>query len=349
MECFDSKVLESFLIPEYEIATEGFINNFINKIIDIFKFIGRLIMSLINKIKAKFKKSKEESKNTNSENKSTSSANKFISFNTERFYDAIKNKDYKVLKTNTYSTLMNELGYGHGEFDKVINIFKKEIPDIFEPYEKGDYEFHTSNRKEWTQSYYVKLAYYFQENFALSRIPELKEVGNFIKNSPKMREYDKFGKLTSIDKYDDFIRLFQQLKDLEKLFGSFLSKSVEDAKYSSDFSDIDRDLSRIEDGIDQFEDLFEQCKTDKSKSCIKLTSDRYTEDEFIKNLETLKENNDKIINKLEVHSKNLTNQAKNVDSDNYNDYTKIVKYATEYSKLISNTIALFNEYEIQYV
>lgn len=347
MECFDSKVLESFLIPEYEIATEGFINNFINKIIDIFKFIGRLIMTLINKIKAKFKKSKEESKNTNSENKSTSSANKFISFNTERFYDAIKNKDYKVLKTNAYSALMMELGYGTGEFDRVINILKKEIPDIFEPYEKGDYEFHTSNRKEWTQSYYVKLAYYFQQNFALSRIPELKEVGNFIKNSPKMREYDKFGKLTSIDKYDDFIRLFQQLKDLEKLFGSFLSKSVEDAKYSTEFFDIDHDLSRIEDGIDHFEELFEHCKNDKSKSCIKLTNARYSKDEFIKNLETLKENNDKIINKLEVHSKNLTNQAKTVGSDK--DYTKIVKYATEYSKLISNTIALFNEYEIQYV
>ena len=64
-------------------------------------------------------------------------------------------------------------------------------------------------------------------------------------------------------------------------------------------------------------------------------------------LETLKENNDKIINKLEVHSKNLTNQAKTVGSDK--DYTKIVKYATEYSKFISNTIVLFNEYEIQFV
>ena len=33
MEYFDSKVLESFLIPEYEIVTEGFISNFISKII----------------------------------------------------------------------------------------------------------------------------------------------------------------------------------------------------------------------------------------------------------------------------------------------------------------------------
>lgn len=339
MEFVDYKCLESLLIPEYEIVTESFIGNFINKIINIFKFIGRLIMTLINKIKAKFKKSKEESKNTNSENK-------FISFNTEKFYDAIKNKNYQVLKTNAYSTLMNDV-YGSEEFDKVINILKKEIPNIFEPYEKADYEFHTSNRKEWTQGYYAKLGYYFQNNFALSRIPELKEVGNFVKNSPKGMEWDKYGKVTSIDKYYDFIDLFQQLKDLEKLFGSFLSKSVEDAKYSSDFSDIDHDLSRIEDDIDEFKDKFEKCKNDKSKSCIKITSARYTKDEFIKNLETLKENNDKIINKLEAHSKNLTNQAKNVGNDK--DYTKIVKYATEYSKLISNTIVLFNEYEIQFV
>ena len=344
MECFDSKVLESFLIPEYEIATEGFINNFINKIIDIFKFIGRLIMSLINKIKAKFKKSKEESKNTNSENKSTLSANKFISFNPERFYDAIKNKNYKVLKTNTYSALMMELGYGTGEFDRVINILKKEIPDIFEPYEKADYEFHTSNRKEWTYSYYVKLAYYFQQNFALSRIPEIKEVGNFIRNSPKTREYDNHSKDTSIDKYDEFIRLFQHLKDIEKSINSFLLKSINDI---SDSFDIDKDINNIEDNINEFKNLFEKCKNDKSKSCIKLTNVRYSKDEFIKSLEALKENNDKIINKLEAHSKSLTNQAKKIGIDE--DYTKIVKYATEYSKHISNTIVLFNEYEIQYV
>ena len=342
------KYLNLFLIPEYEIATEGFINNFINKIIDIFKFIGRLIMTLINKIKTKFKKSKEESTASTDSNKtSKSSKDNFVSFNSEKFYESIKNKNYPALKSNTYSALMMELGYGTGEFDRVINILKKEIPDIFEPYEKADYEVHTSNRKEWTQKYYTKLAYYFEKNFALSRIPELKEVENFVKNSPKGMEWDKYGKVTSIDKYYDFIDLFQQLKDLEKLFGSFLSKSVEDAKYSSDFSDIDHDLSRIEDDIDEFKDKFEKCKNDKSKSCIKITSARYTKDEFIKNLETLKENNDKIINKLEAHSKNLTNQAKNVGNDK--DYTKIVKYATEYSKLISNTIVLFNEYEIQFV
>ena len=60
---------------------------------------------------------------------------------------------------------MMEIGYGTGEFDRVINILKKEIPDIFEPYEKADYEVHTSNRKEWTQKYYAKLAYYFEKNF----------------------------------------------------------------------------------------------------------------------------------------------------------------------------------------
>ena len=345
MECFDSKVLESFLIPEYEIATEGFINNFINKIIDIFKFIGRLIMTLINKIKIKFKKSKEESTASTDSNKtSKSSKDNFVSFNSEKFYESIKNKNYPALKSNTYSALMMELGYGTGEFDRVINILKKEIPDIFEPYEKADYEVHTSNRKEWTQKYYAKLAYYFEKNFALSRIPELKEVGNFIKNSPKSMEWDEYGKVTSIDKYNDFIELFQNLKNIEKSINLFLSKSINDV---SDSWDVDKDIVNIEQCIDQFEDLFEKCKNDKSKSCIKLTNVRYSKDEFIKNLETLKENNDKIINKLEAHSKNLTNQAKTVGSDK--DYTKIVKYATEYSKFISNTIVLFNEYEIQFV
>lgn len=345
MEYFDSKVLESFLIPEYEIVTEGFISNFISKIINIFKFIGRLIMTLINKIKAKFKKSKEESNaSTNSEKASKTSKEEFTSFNSDNFYEAIKNKDYRRLKTNAYSALMNEVYYDTGEFNKVINILKKEIPDIFESYEKADYEFHTSNRKEWTHSYYVKLAYYFETNFALSRIPEIKEVGNFIRNSPKTREYDNHSKDTSIDKYDEFIRLFQHLKDIEKSINSFLLKSINDI---SDSFDIDKDINNIEDNINEFKNLFEKCKNDKSKSCIKLTNVRYSKDEFIKSLEALKENNDKIINKLEAHSKSLTNQAKKIGIDE--DYTKIVKYATEYSKHISNTIVLFNEYEIQYV
>ena len=37
MEYFDSKVLESFMIPEYDIATENFLDNIGSKILALFQ------------------------------------------------------------------------------------------------------------------------------------------------------------------------------------------------------------------------------------------------------------------------------------------------------------------------
>ena len=68
-------------------------------------------------------------------------------------------------------------------------------------------------------------------------------------------EWDEYGKVTSIDKYNDFIELFQNLKDIEKSINSFLSKSINDV---SDSWDVDKDIVNIEQCIDQFEDLFEK-------------------------------------------------------------------------------------------
>ena len=48
MEYFDSKVLESFMIPEESIVTEGIIGKAFNLIVAFVKFIIRMIGNLIS-------------------------------------------------------------------------------------------------------------------------------------------------------------------------------------------------------------------------------------------------------------------------------------------------------------
>ena len=57
MEYFDSKVLESFMIPEESIVTEGIIGKAFNLIVAFVKFIIRMIgnlISIIGKLLSKF-------------------------------------------------------------------------------------------------------------------------------------------------------------------------------------------------------------------------------------------------------------------------------------------------------
>ena len=71
MEYFDSKVLESFMIPEYDIATENFLYNIGSKILALFQLIYKAIGRFINFVKSKFgrKKSNVSSNNKDNDNK----------------------------------------------------------------------------------------------------------------------------------------------------------------------------------------------------------------------------------------------------------------------------------------
>lgn len=86
MEYFDSKVLESFMIPEDMIATEGFGSKVVSFIKTIFKSIGRFFKIIGNTFKNLIKKMK------NINNNSWKSRNEFI--------DAVNDVVWNIAKGN---------------------------------------------------------------------------------------------------------------------------------------------------------------------------------------------------------------------------------------------------------
>lgn len=103
----------------------------------------------------------------------------FISFDENVFRQAIKAKDYQCLKVNTVSTILNDPTFERGETDKVLEILKEEVPDIFDKYIELDYE-ERLERNSWDKRYFTKLTYWFQENFAEERVAYIKEVGRVV-------------------------------------------------------------------------------------------------------------------------------------------------------------------------
>lgn len=100
----------------------------------------------------------------------------FTSIDENTFRQAIKNKDYLALKVSTVSTMLDDPTFERGETKQVIQILKEQVPEIFEKEVQLDYEEHL-DKSAWDKRYFTKLTYWFQENFALSRIKHIKEVG----------------------------------------------------------------------------------------------------------------------------------------------------------------------------
>ena len=103
----------------------------------------------------------------------------FTSIDENAFRQAIRDKDYLALKVSTVSTMLDDPTFERGETDKVIEILKAQVPEIFEDEVKLDYE-ERLERSAWDKRYFTKLTYWFQENFALSRVEYIKEVGRAV-------------------------------------------------------------------------------------------------------------------------------------------------------------------------
>lgn len=103
----------------------------------------------------------------------------FTSFDENAFWKAIAEKDMLHLKVNTVSAIRNDPTFERGETTKVLNILEEKVPEIFEPEVLLEYEEHL-DRDKWDKSYFTKLTYWFQENFAKSRINHIKEVGQAV-------------------------------------------------------------------------------------------------------------------------------------------------------------------------
>ncbi len=103
----------------------------------------------------------------------------FTSFDENAFREAIRKKDLPRLKVNTMSAIRNDPTFERDETATVIRILEEEIPEIFEPEITLDYE-ERPERSQWDKAYFTKLTYWFQENFAKSRIDHIKEVGQAV-------------------------------------------------------------------------------------------------------------------------------------------------------------------------
>ena len=113
----------------------------------------------------------------------------FKSIDENAFRQAIRDKDYLALKVSTVSTMLDDPTFERGETMEAIQILKEQIPEIFEEEVKLDYE-ERLEKNAWDKRYFTKLAYWFQENFAISRIDYIKEVGNAV-HTDTVQQYNQ--------------------------------------------------------------------------------------------------------------------------------------------------------------
>ena len=103
----------------------------------------------------------------------------FTSFDEKAFRQAIKDKDYLCLKINTISSILDDPTFERGETRKVLQILKKQVPEIFEEQVELDYEIRLE-RSAWDKRYFTKLVYWLQKNFAEERVDYIEEVGKAV-------------------------------------------------------------------------------------------------------------------------------------------------------------------------
>lgn len=112
----------------------------------------------------------------------------FTSFDEKTFWKAVEEKDYVCLKVNTVSSMLDDPTFARGETMKVLEILDDKVPEIFEDEIRLDYE-ERLDRSAWDKRYFTKLTYWFQENFAKSRVAYIKEVGSVV-HKDTAQKYD---------------------------------------------------------------------------------------------------------------------------------------------------------------
>ena len=114
---------------------------------------------------------------------------KFEAFDTEKFWESIKDKNYLRLKVNFISSMRQDPTFDRGDNDILIKIFDKEVPEIWENEEELGYE-ERLDEKDWDKQYFTKLTYWMQNNFAKSRLPYIRKVGKVV-HRDTVEKYNK--------------------------------------------------------------------------------------------------------------------------------------------------------------
>lgn len=103
----------------------------------------------------------------------------FHSFSEADFWKEIEEKDFLSLKVDTRSAMQTDPTFSGHEVDDVLAVLKERVPEIFEEEVRLSYE-ERLDRSKWDKTYFTKLTFWFQENFALDRIEHIKEVGRAV-------------------------------------------------------------------------------------------------------------------------------------------------------------------------
>lgn len=103
----------------------------------------------------------------------------FTSFDEQTFWQAIAQKDYLCLKVNTVSAILNDPTFDRGEVQQVLQILHQKVPEIFVSEVHLPYE-ERLDQSAWNKDYFTKLVFWFQENFAESRLAYIKRVGKTV-------------------------------------------------------------------------------------------------------------------------------------------------------------------------
>ena len=112
------------------------------------------------------------------------------SYYIEDFEKAIREKDCSSLRLITVNAIRNDSAQKSTEVKEMLQRFHRDIPEIFEAEKALPYEERMPEEK-WDYSYFIKLTYFFQENFAESRLKHIWEVGRKITPKPQKEAGNK--------------------------------------------------------------------------------------------------------------------------------------------------------------
>lgn len=111
----------------------------------------------------------------------------FSTFDGNKFYEAIKNKDYDLLISYFICAIRCDPAFKKEEIPHIIKIFEKEVPEIFKEEVKLDYEVELP-KSEWNKDYFYRQLLRLQNNFCKKRLDYLKKVGQAIFREPVRTE-----------------------------------------------------------------------------------------------------------------------------------------------------------------
>ena len=101
---------------------------------------------------------------------------KYSMFSDEMLSEALISKDRVGIINLAILTINYDSSFSNGEFERLIDVVKKEFPDAFDKKVPVDGEY-VLPENEWDDDYFMHLLYNLRSNFCLERIDEVEKAG----------------------------------------------------------------------------------------------------------------------------------------------------------------------------